>query len=421
MKHHYLPVIVISLLSFYACSDRSDNNTDIPVLNIGEALENPQTITLSQFGSKIKYIPLETTDSSLIGHNPSNLTVTDRYIIVSNSSRMGDNCLVFDRATGKFLNSVGHKGQDPNAFSGPIPVIDDATGSLTFLGNTDKMLVYNIDGNMESTIQLPTSANNINCYIFDGGNPLLYTGSAIESRQRDLLRINPEGEILDSLMVMGESTLSNRGYYSLDPSDIYSLSVVGLPNSFPGTILFIKLKSGHDRIMFQDQQTLWKTDDYIRFHEIFTDTIYTYTDNNLKPAYILDLGSKGFTINDIGTKAIEEDSPIPYYYLENSDLLVFYGKIGLFSKDHFIGIYDKNDDNLSISTLPTEGLTNDIDGFASVAPIRLTSKNEFVGTLTMDIISNWIDENPDYEFPEEIAWIKDLPEDSNPIVVIISQ
>lgn len=422
MRHiiYRIAVAISITVAVCSCTSSKDTTSEIPVLDFGKAIENMTDIKLSDFGSKITYIPLETNDSCLIGSAPSSLTVTEHFVIVSNSSRQGNDCLVFDRATGKFLNSVGHAGQDSEAFSSPRPVIDGTTGYLTFLGNTDRMLLYNINGTLENTIQLPTSARNINCYIFDGKNPLIYTGANIESKQRELLLINPEGRMLDSLVALNDSIFYNTSANNIEPDNIASISIVGLPNSFPGTIISFKMKSGNDKVMFQNLQTLWNNDNFIHFREIFTDTIYNYTDNNLKPAYILDMGNKSFTIADIGSKELEKESPILYYFLENSDLLVCYGKIGLFSKENFIGIYDKNISSLSVSHLPAEGLVNDIDGFATVTPVRLTTKNEFAGLMTMEQISYWIEEHPDYQFHEDITWIKDLPEDANPVLVIIS-
>ena len=105
-------------------------NADIGIAAIDCGADAALTeLKISQLGKQIRYIPLETTDSSLIGNSYS-IKPSKARIFVSTIGR----CLSFDQQTGKYLGSIGHKGEDPKGYSNPkITQITDSTKSVTIM------------------------------------------------------------------------------------------------------------------------------------------------------------------------------------------------------------------------------------------------------------------------------------------------
>lgn len=98
---------------------------------------NTTELKISQLGKQIRYILLETTDSSLIGNSYS-IKLSKGRIFVSTNGR----CLSFDKQTGKYLGSIGHKGEDPKGYSNANCFIHPHTNNLYFYRQPDKLVKY---------------------------------------------------------------------------------------------------------------------------------------------------------------------------------------------------------------------------------------------------------------------------------------
>ena len=92
-----------------ACTGTPQSSADgLCSIDVAGAMEKPAELKLSELGSDVRYVLLETTDSCLIGGNPNILLLDKQIAVVS-----GKNCFLFDKETGKFLTKVGHVGEDP--------------------------------------------------------------------------------------------------------------------------------------------------------------------------------------------------------------------------------------------------------------------------------------------------------------------
>ncbi len=58
----------LAALALTACSGSNSSNGKPGTINIASALENQGEVTTSLLGSKISFIPLETSDTVLIGN-----------------------------------------------------------------------------------------------------------------------------------------------------------------------------------------------------------------------------------------------------------------------------------------------------------------------------------------------------------------
>ena len=131
----YLLVYVVLLAANpVSCSTQSENKYCKITLK--------QNVPIDEYiKSYDGYIPLETTDESLVG-NISKLIYEDGKLIVVDKGN--NKILVFDAATGKFLNCIGHQGRGPKEFISLRDVVV-ADGKLYVL-DMGKILTYKLSG-----------------------------------------------------------------------------------------------------------------------------------------------------------------------------------------------------------------------------------------------------------------------------------
>ena len=134
------------LLLLGSCTPQNKAN-DPNAIDIAVSLEHLTELKICQLGKQIRYIPLETTDSSLIGNSYS-IKLSKDHIFVSTNGR----CLSFNKQTGKYLGSIGHKGEDPQGYSNANCFIHPHTNNLYFYRQPDKLVetkIWSLDNLME--------------------------------------------------------------------------------------------------------------------------------------------------------------------------------------------------------------------------------------------------------------------------------
>ena len=98
-KQTWLGGILASLLT--ACSPSVQNKKADGQIDVLPAFENLTELKVSHLGKNIRYVPLETTDSSLVVGVQVGLL--DDKILISSATRTETHCFLFDRESGKFL------------------------------------------------------------------------------------------------------------------------------------------------------------------------------------------------------------------------------------------------------------------------------------------------------------------------------
>lgn len=131
----YLLVYVVLLAANpVSCSTQSENKYCKITLK--------QNVPIDEYiKSYDGYIPLETTDESLVGNISKLLYENGKLIVVDKGN---NKILVFDATTGKFLNCVGHQGRGPKEFISLRDVVV-ADGKLYVL-DMGKILTYKLSG-----------------------------------------------------------------------------------------------------------------------------------------------------------------------------------------------------------------------------------------------------------------------------------
>ena len=127
---------------FFSCGRAADEEKSIEVIPIGEAYRSPSSfLNASDCFTKIRYVPLETSDSALVGDRPVVWIVGDRLIISSDHG-----CLAFDKNSGRFLNSIGHIGNDPEGSLTLSGWPNAAAGHVYFSAGNGRSVIYDVAG-----------------------------------------------------------------------------------------------------------------------------------------------------------------------------------------------------------------------------------------------------------------------------------
>ena len=103
----------------------------------------------------MRYVPLETTDSSLVGKSTS-VQVLNQYIVVTSEDKY---CHLFDKQTGRFIRSIGHVGNDPQGYSTVSGGwCNPHTDELAFPGWNHSWVMYGTDGKYRRHWKAPIAA-----------------------------------------------------------------------------------------------------------------------------------------------------------------------------------------------------------------------------------------------------------------------
>lgn len=103
---------LVCLVSACTGTPQSSADDELCSIDVAGAMEKPAELKLSELGSDVRYVPLETTDSCLVGGSPNILLLNKEIVVFSRQT-----CFIFDKESGKFLSKVGHLGDDPEAYS----------------------------------------------------------------------------------------------------------------------------------------------------------------------------------------------------------------------------------------------------------------------------------------------------------------
>ena len=165
MKIH-LTLAVISLFlafSLPSCqqSSRSDYASGLPVIDLEK--EYPvKRIDIHEIAD-VEYIPLETTDESLL-QTPTSWSVSEDTIVIFDV--LQHSIFVFD-GQGKHIRTINRFGQGPEEYYTALHVDTDFSKGEIYVNAHPKIFVYDFNGNYKRTIKYPskiTLPENIHHY-----------------------------------------------------------------------------------------------------------------------------------------------------------------------------------------------------------------------------------------------------------------
>ncbi|MCD7978131.1 MAG: DUF4934 domain-containing protein, partial [Tannerellaceae bacterium] len=146
-------ILFILLIAGFACSGPKDNEYE--TIQLGRLLNQVEELLVKDIGENVNYIPLETTDESLIGKRAYARVLKDKILVGSFQQPIK----MFDKKTGKFIRIVGSIGQGANEYTlqDDIPVFwtDDLQETIYVQTEGINLLCFDVEGNPLSSICLP--------------------------------------------------------------------------------------------------------------------------------------------------------------------------------------------------------------------------------------------------------------------------
>lgn len=160
----YKAVLLVPAFLLVSCNEKDQKEND--VIHLEKAISAPVDVNASDCFSQVRYISLETTDSSLIGKGPYVQIIKDRILVSTNQQQ----CLMFDKKTGKFIKQVGHIGNDPEGYNSVFCWGDEETGIIYFNGWNKDLVCYDQEGNFRGKIKIPFDVQGVSSSSFSYQN-----------------------------------------------------------------------------------------------------------------------------------------------------------------------------------------------------------------------------------------------------------
>ena len=410
---------------FTSCSTTNEKkNKQWNNIDISKIEKQVNKLKISQIGKSIRYIPLETTDESLLEGNFS-IQLLSQEILVST----GKHCMLFDRETGKYLRKIGSVGEHLGGYSSPICFVKQQDETLYFhrrQGN--KLIGYDKKGTLVSEIFLPTSTTSFSYpVLFDSIMVFSQFGFPGEKIKHRIYVCNFRGEGLDSVlnnqcfpqkedMSKGIEVKSVSFYKGLSTSKERPYGLL-----FRNGGLVLNKIDNTTEIIPVHYPNLWNLNDKIHFHEIFSDTIFQFQDGLLTPRWVFQTGNRHLTMQkrEIGLKDGTENSLVITDVLETNSQILFHCSMDVFDKPKsYQGLYLKESGEVFLSK-GENGFIDDINNFLPIHPVVCGSNGEFVDLLSIEDIQIFFEKNSNVELDKSIMDLKTLEYDANPVCVII--
>lgn len=408
--------LFLSLLG--ACSS-SNTIEEANAIDVAGCFEQLTELKVSQLGKNIRYVPLEMTDSSLIGNSHTVQLLKDKILVTT-----GNRCLLFDKQTGKFLCNVGHRGNDPKGYSEATCYVHPQTGILYFNRQPNKMVKYDQQGNFLGTVTLPVNLSlGFHTTFSDSLLVAFYSRSFTPSQiENTLLYFNEKGEKKDSI-----TQFANSGQ-SINMEDIASIAVfkdkgankvLGLLG-YAGVIC-LELKNEGKAFFPTYHPTLWHSDKNLRFREALGDTIYTIKGNTAQPYLAFNTGDRHFPAEKRGKKDGTEEFITITYTMETPRNVFFQCVQDIYNKGKvFSGIYNKVDGKTYMNK-EESGITDDLTHFMPFFPHTCSEQGEYASLLEIGKIETWLESHPEISKEGKLSFLKEMNEDANPVCVIVEQ
>ena len=188
--------LMAALLGLASCT--GEKKAKDSFITVDVTASYPEKDMVLQDFMDVEYVPLETSDEFL---SQGNIAFVGENIVVATNMRQGD-ILLFDRATGKGIRKINHKGFGPEEYIMPYNVVlfEDKNEMFVNDGPTSKIQVYDLDGNYKRTISYKRGALVTVLIDFDTDNFLsqnIYAPENENSGETFLFLSKKDGSMTD--------------------------------------------------------------------------------------------------------------------------------------------------------------------------------------------------------------------------------
>jgi hypothetical protein len=410
MKRQLFTGILISLL--VSCTNQENSITHSNIIDVESGLQNITKLKVSDLGKTIRYIPLETTDDCLIGKDPIVKVLKNYIVIEANNS-----CFLFDKKDGSFISSIGHRGQDPEAYSGVFCRTDEKEDFLYFIRQPNQLIKYDMKGHFAGKTEFSSPPGLANCYLLTDSEIIGYYSGLNNMNNFNLAFFDKSGTLIDTLPPFFSKIEESS-------NDILSISVIRGSNIYgnwtkAGAII-IDYKEEKKQIIALDATVLWKNDGNIRFKENFVDTVYTITNRKITPYITFNTGKWHWPEQERISKNNTRERIFIADVSENDKFIFFQCIKGLYADDPILynGLYNKNTEATKLAKY-SDMIEDDLTNFMPFNPLSISTSGEFISLVEAVDIMEWIEEHPEAKENKNLTFLKRFDEDMNPVIVLV--
>lgn len=140
--------LILALTLSFVCSCKQTNDKNIRLVTVDVAKDyQPKEVWLQDIAD-IEYLPIVTTDSTLVNSGPS--VVSDDGIVIR-GGKVGE-LLIFDKQGEKLQGRICRRGQGPEEYTAIIFNIVDWQRKEVFIADYNSLKVYDFSGNYLRTL-----------------------------------------------------------------------------------------------------------------------------------------------------------------------------------------------------------------------------------------------------------------------------
>ena len=401
-KCGFLPAIIgLSCLIASCGGNQPQNNVaGMTIIDLETALTKPEgELKLSDLYASVRYVPLETNDSCLIGSYPSLLAAGNEVVV--SSSAQGLQCHSFDRQTGRFITRIGHTGEDPQAYSS-YPNYNGQDGLLYFPREPDKLQKYDTKGHYHGVVKLPTKFPMPAKWAF---NDSLIVGS-LKNRWPSvsscaLLSFGQDGQLKDSIF----DPHATAGYDTIKADygriDLQALAgnVHMAVTTFGTDVAWNSINGG----------SLYAYGNEIKYYGDFADTVYVLKGGRLQPSIAFHTGKLHFPLEGRTRRTGVADKVLITGAFETPTQVIFYCARNVYGDEPetYRGVYDRRTGATRLT--PDNGeLEDDLTHFLPYGGRPLEAYR----------VVEWLAAHPEAKKNPALAPLLKVQEEDNPVAVI---
>jgi len=392
-KIAFLSVCAIAITS---CSERKSDK-DIRVIDVAGAVGTGRIIDLSEIAKDINYIPLETTDSSLVGTMYS-LVYEAGHIYVRDDEK---SVKIFD-STGRYVRTINRCGRGPEEYTNIFNFhVIPHNGNITVLTGSGTIMEYDIFGNFVSKVVKP----DLKEYHIVGGLKMaenLYVASVFKS-----------GDVGEFCAIVYDS-LSDVKLKIPNPD--YHTGELSVNSSGWGVVKAPSLSQFGNNIRMLHR-------------DIQMDTVYSINAGmKLERPFVFDYGAyKEPSDSKLDISDNSKYIKLIGILVESADYLFLWFNFRGLSKEpmengrgHVVAMYDKNISELSLLNQPVKGkmgFKDDIEGGPVFWPRTVSSQEYLVAAYTAVSFMEFAQNDDCSKKIKDLA--TGLNENDNPVVALV--
>lgn len=391
MKHFLY--LMLSLSAMTSCSSGnkqeslSASDTFPITIPFEEGVDNVKGIKLSDIAERVEWIPLETTDSSLIARPLlSSVRLMNGYIYIPCS--VG---LLSFREDGTFQRTISRRGQGPGEYTSLVSVTADEASNHIYLLTPGKVMTYTSEGT----------------FLRENPTPIGWAFSVVQ----------------DSLYLTYIYNNTGQKPYRLLMTDAQGDTLLRVPQ----TDRFEVLPKGMNWYYTNRKENyLYTYQGENVFHDYYCDTLYTVRPDSLLPRYIFQMGKYRLP-DDLRLEAVmmtsDRDQALaraenhlrPTLYETDRYVVMPYTTWNISDPekaDPQLMIYDKQ---TGLCTRAQGGtIQNDMTGNLPFYPAARIADNVLMASIEAEELLEKAKEGA--ELPESL---KGLKEDDNPVLMLV--